>query len=253
MIHTLGVMGHENSLQCDDAASTHVTYSSSELCQSKGYGDPFGIMGSSGFATDINCFSKWKIGWIPDEEVAFYRIDETETKTITVNPLRPPAGTVSSTKCAVIEVPHFKLADNLTFDVNRVTFEYRLPEGITDRYLQWLRDGGEMLSRFSDLPNVDIEGILVRAATWDPTTETISLFDAHPETPYKEMGIRWENNAGRFVDAFLNLDEEMELGPPMNLRLKVVNILPNEEGVEVEVTRAAALSPEDIELFRTKE
>jgi len=188
-----------------------------------GYGDPFDVMGSSGFATDLNCFNKWKLGWLEPEEVSWMFIDET-SKTITVNPLGHP---YSPTKCGVIEIPHMELADNLTFELNRIFFEYRKPEGITDRYLEWLRDGGSMLSRFSDLPNVNIEGILVRAATWDPVYDCVSLFDAHPEEmTYKELGIRHTWNIGRFVDSFLNVGEVMELPDPINLRLEVVEHIP---------------------------
>jgi len=104
------------------------------MCETKGYGDPFDIMGSSGFATDLNCFNKWKLGWILDEEVGFMKHNDNE-KHITVNKLRPLATAVEPVKCAIIEVPHFTLADNLSFEVNRVFFEFRSADGITDKYL----------------------------------------------------------------------------------------------------------------------
>ena len=78
-----------------------------------------------------------------------------------------------------------------------------------------------MLQRFSDLETVDINGILVRAASSQDQQDHTQLFDAHPETEFKEMSIRWPHNIGRFVDAFLNVGEEMILPEPINLKLNV--------------------------------
>lgn len=65
----------------------------------------------------------------------------------------------------MVEVPGFTVAKYVKFDNNRVFFEYRHPDGVTDQYLKWLRDGSDMLKKFSDLPKINIDGILVRVGS----------------------------------------------------------------------------------------
>ena len=145
----------------------------------------------------------------------------------------------------MIEIPHLSLSDNLTYEVNRIFFEYKTPDGISDQYLQWIRDGYE-LERFTSMETIDIDGILIRATTSSTISDGVHLFDAHPSTPYKEFGIKHEWNDGRFVDSFLNSNEVMDLPSPINLRIEVTNTLSESAGFEVSVTRVEPVDEEGL-------
>lgn len=131
--------------------------------------------------------------------------------------------------------------------MDKIYLEYRTPTGISDQYLNWLKDGSPMLKRFSYEPKVNIEGILVRAASSEKDVDTTHLFDAHPLTKFKEMSIRWPHNTGRFVDAFVNTHEELTLPAPINLKIKVheKEAYKYTTGMKIQVTRTAAKPVEE--------
>jgi len=87
------------------------------------------------------------------------------------------------------------------------------------------------------MENVDIDGILVRVASWKNGDDATNLLDAHPSTSYTFTGIRVPQNTGRFVDSFLNFGEKMSLPAPFNIDLTVLSVLPgNSATVYVERT-----------------
>jgi len=43
-------------------------------------------MGTSGFATDLNCMTKIKLGWLKESEYTLIKMDNFE-KTVEINPL----------------------------------------------------------------------------------------------------------------------------------------------------------------------
>jgi len=89
MVHTLGLRGKANSLWCDNTlAGSRFTFSSksSVECVAKEEGDLFDMMGTAAFATDLNCFTKIKLGWLKEEDYITIGIDEIE-RIVEINPL----------------------------------------------------------------------------------------------------------------------------------------------------------------------
>ena len=68
-------------------SGTPISYSSATnaLCERMSGGDPFDIMGSAGFSTDLNCFTKIKLGWLDQSEYVTILPDDVE-RTIELNP-----------------------------------------------------------------------------------------------------------------------------------------------------------------------
>jgi len=121
----------------------------------------------------------------------------------------------AGSRCLIIEIPKVKFAQNAR-EVDRVFIEYRAPTDTQDKSLTYLADGGEQLEKFSNLDSVDIQGVLVRAANTNGESWDTHLFDAHPDTDFKDTTIEAEDGSGkdrevkdtgRFVDSFLNVNE----------------------------------------------
>lgn len=196
MIHTLTISGHANTLWCDDAKGKHYTYSGTGVtCLTKGYGDPYSIMGARAFATDVDCYTKFKLGWLAADQMTVVALANTAETTVTITPLNDKA---KGMKCLVLEIPNTKVATNLIHTVDRLYVEYRTPVGI-DRYLNWLKDGSSRLKRYVDYAKVDIEGVMVRVASSNKREGTVNLFDAHPDTLFKSSSIKISYNQGRMA------------------------------------------------------
>jgi len=123
----------------------------------------------------------------------------------------------------VVESNHFTIGEKIVKE-NRLFFEYRTPNGFSDQYLTWLQEGSETLQRYSHLPTVNTDGILVRVGCSMRLMDNTYLLDAHPQTELKadSTGIKHPQNVGRFVDAFLNVGEIMDLKDPIDIKLQVL-------------------------------
>jgi len=115
MLNTFGLNSKANSLQCAStiAGSTErYTYPEDDRqkCESKDYGDPFDIMGSGGFATDLNCMSKIKLGWIKESELVEMTAAVNKLDIAKINPYSLKD---SKKKCLVIYTPNFDITPNV--------------------------------------------------------------------------------------------------------------------------------------------
>lgn len=203
--------------------------------------DPFDIMGSADFGNDINCFSKFKLGWLSADQVTIMTLEDQGGQTFNLEAVNKLDATI---RCLIIEIPKSKLAQNAR-KVDRIFIVYRAPTDTQDSSLSYLADGGEQLEKFSDLTTVDIQGVLVRAGNTNMESWDTHLFDAHPDTEFKDTTIVAEDGSGKdisvkdtgkFVDSFLNSGESMNLEDPMNLSISIGSF--SDESFSITVTRS---------------
>ena len=112
-------------------------------------------MGNGVFATNLNCHTKIKLGWINEDKYIKIPLEDVE-KTIELNPYNDRD---SNTQCIVIDSPLFNVGENVD-SRNELVIEYRSKEeGISDSlpdvYLDWLTDGSPILERYSNLRSVN--------------------------------------------------------------------------------------------------
>jgi hypothetical protein len=199
-IHTFGISGHCNSLNCSDKA----------LCSPfatdaiNAYGGVFSIMGEHAFACHPDVLMKAKLGWVEKRQVptitksGTYEIYPLETKDENAKGLVIPFSPGIANE-----------SGEVVFDAMAV--EYREPIGF-DRYLERL-DGSPFLDTYKPEGKVDRKGVIVYLKYKSDDTDGTVLVDANPDTPFNaKRGIKINGNVGKFADAILGMNKTMTYG-----------------------------------------
>jgi hypothetical protein len=246
MLHSLGIIGHSQSLWCypdaasydplatpvDDHAAASVALSAS--CRQVAYGDPFSIMGERLWATLPSAASKIELGWLTDGDVS--AVDATVEVDTTVWLSPSGASGAGKTRAVQVDVPELQLAmldTGFVLSFDRLTLEFRRPSGF-DRVLSALGEGPRAFNLTSfwyldttyqwvngfggvyDLVDpIGDEGVLVYLDHSDETSDSVYLLDTHPAA----NGVRAEvpspkgslGNAGKFASAALRVGETLTL------------------------------------------
>lgn len=182
LIHSFGVEGHANALDCGASFVDARIVPGRQLSGA----DPFDIMGGRWWGSHPSAAFKRKIGWLAENQ----EITARESGTHTIYPVE-----TAGPEPRLLTVP---LAVNIPVNegaqISRYGIEYRVPGGF-DTGLQDLEEFD-----FSPLPGVDTGGLLIRGVQEkeDGSVSHTYLLDATPESRPAEFGY-----AGDFIDAFL--------------------------------------------------
>ena len=245
LFHTVGIFGHSNTLWCypstevyeqsvtDEALYLNASEQLSGTCESKGYGDPYSLMGERLWATHPSAASKAEMGWFAEDELL--HLDATGLLEETVVQLYPHnRPTAEGTVAIQVAVPEFEVlnASGFAYVFDRVTLEVRVPEGF-DVYLNalgvgyrpygtqaaWYLAGTygwsvEHSVNFYDLDfPIDTAGVLVYLDHTDTSSEAVYLIDGNPASSgvfaseYSPKGHK--GNAGKFANAMLPVGGEL--------------------------------------------
>ncbi len=196
-LHTFGITGHSNSLNCGEKTLS-ARFAKDAIA---GYGGVFSIMGEHAFACHPDVLMKARLGWVEKRQLptitksGSYEIYPLETKDENVKglviPLSPELANESG---------------EAVFDA--IVLEYREPIGF-DRYLERL-DGSPFLNVYKPEGKVDRKGVIVYLKYKSEETDGTALLDANPETSFlPHRGIKQNGNVGKFADAILGVNKTM--------------------------------------------
>jgi hypothetical protein len=200
LIHTFGIAGHCNSLDCGDKS----------LCSPfakdaiNAYGGVFSVMGEHAFACHPDVLMKAKLGWVEKRQVPTI----TKSGTSEIYPLE-----TKDTNVKGLLIPMSPGIANESGEVvfDAMAVEYREPIGF-DRYLERL-DGSPFLKTYKPEGKVDRKGVIVYLKYKSDDTDGTVLVDANPATPFNaDRGIKLNGNVGKFADAILGVDKTMTYG-----------------------------------------
>ncbi len=241
VFHTIGIFGHSNTLWCyptlvdyQNATTADDVYfasteSLSDVCDIKGYGDPFSLMGERLWATHPSVASKLEMDWIPEDNKT--ELDATGVffeEVVELYPHNLP--TLSNNVAIQITVPEFEITttNGTTKTFDRVTLETRIEDGF-DTYLSALgtgyRDYSSVMFRYLEasyswnsqystgiydlIYPIDLLGALVYLDSSTDSNEAVYLIDGNPasdgviadySSPKGHLG-----NAGKFANAMFNV------------------------------------------------
>ena len=221
LLHSLGINGHANSLDCGNLI----------ICPDrpksiKAYGNPFSLMGSSGFSTHPDVMMKMHLGWLDKEQV----LKVKTSGDYTIYPLETDDGRVKGLRIP-LKKPYRLTDGGLTF--SHLFVEYRTDKGF-DRYLARL-DGGHILKRYKPEGAVDRNGVLVYLDYDQPDTQSTLLLDMNPATSFNpKRGIKWPGNPGKFADAFLPVGQTYT-DPKNGIDLTPIE-LTDDGGIKIQVS-----------------
>ena len=232
LLHTLGVSGHSNSLWCSEGG---VETSLSGQCENKAYGGAYSVMGEKAFATHPNAVMKKKLAWLDDHQIQ--NVDVTASFQSTRAVIYPFTSAEDNVKAVSVRLPRAINVAGLSLD--RLTIEYRTPDGLDDYLLRLdgadAPDGGQFLRRYTDLPDIDRVGALLYIDIEYDGSDTTWDLDAHPGTSYNpNRGIKWPGNPGRFADAFLNVGETLSSPSMPDVEIEALPVR-GDGGLELEI------------------
>lgn len=222
LLHTLGVSGHDISLDCGQA--THGTSCASIVP----YGNPFSSMGESALGNHPSVYMKSILGFMDPSQLVNVTASGTHTLCSNASNDTKPKGLTVSLKTP-ITITAGTTGNPVEFD--RLFIEHRRALGF-DRYLDRL--GTDWLDRFKTDGPVSAEGVLVSLGYANDSDSTL-LLDTHPTTSFTGAGIVMSGNMGRMSDATLLVGETFSI-QDQGIAIKVKE-LTGDGGVVVEVTR----------------
>jgi hypothetical protein len=223
LLHTLGVAGHDISLDCGQT-----TYGPS--CASiVAYGNPFSSMGESALGNHPSVYMKSVLGFIEPSQLVSVTASGSHTLCANASNDAKPKGLTIPLK-EPISIAVGSAGTSATFD--RLLIEHRRPMGF-DRYLERL--GTDWLDRFKNDGPVSANGVLVSLGYADAETDSTLLLDTHPTSSFTSAGIVMSGNVGRMSDATLLVGETFTIDS-QGITIKVKETT-SDGGVVVEVTR----------------
>jgi hypothetical protein len=152
-------------------------------------------MGEYAYSTHPDALMKSRIGWLTPQQIP----DITTSGIYDIHPMETNDGQI---KALVIPLKTPITHTQHTAQFDAFILEYRTATGF-DRYLDRLK-GSTFLSRYTTLPSIDSNGVLVTMRYSGTSTDGTVLLDMNPTTTYKaDRGIKWPGNAGKFADAIL--------------------------------------------------
>jgi hypothetical protein len=193
--HTLGMVGHDISLDCGSAIV-------SADCVIQAYGNPYSIMGAYIYGTHHALQGKRALNFLDENQVQGITGDGVYG----VCPLETADGQVKGLSVPLPEPLTIPGAEgDVTFD--RLLIEYRTPRGF-DRYIDRLTT--DFVTEFFPDGPLDSDGVTLSLGYANETDSSV-LLDAHPETSFTQSGIKVAGDGGKYADARLRRGETADL------------------------------------------
>lgn len=222
IIHTLGIMGHALSLDCDRQIL-------SKSCTIVPYGNVFSIMGEHSFGNHLDTTMMEDLKWLTKESVNYttasgkYILDAIETpslgKKAVVIPFKKP-----------FEIINKKTGRPIQFSKLRV--EYRKPIQY-DELLNRLDDKSYFKRFYTDSKAIQKNGVLVSLDYLDETVQSTVLLDMNPTTSFSKQGRRMPGNTGKFADSILPIGETKSIDD-LGIKISALREFSNDR-IEIEV------------------
>jgi len=269
LLHSMGVMGHSQTLWCypeqsayDATASHEDNYDAanvtlSDWCDLKGYGDPFSLMGERLWATHPSAASKVEMGWLSEDDglvsidASILGSSQIETTDVLIY---PHAGQDLTKNLAIqVKVPEFTVntMTGAVLTLDRVTIEYRGAMGL-DQYMSalgqgprahstnaswyldatysWDSDFGELYELESA---IETDGVLVYLDSTTDDSEAVYLVDANPTAEGVKSGVSspkgHPGNAGKFASAMVSLGQTFS-SASLPFELSVIEVVADAAG-----------------------